>query len=75
LITDFKSDQNKEAYELLTYYNFLSAGALIVDCNSMTDGFLVEEARKAEIAVIDEVEVITQKYLLLLEKLKNSSKV
>ena len=75
LISDFKKNLNIEAYELLTYFNFLSGGALFIDCNSIRDGFLVEDARKAEIAVIDEEEVITQKYLLLLEKLKISPKV
>lgn len=72
LVSDFKKSTNKEAYELLTYFNFLLQGALFVDCNSIKDSFLVEDARKAEIAVVDEREVITQKYFYLLEKLKIS---
>lgn len=75
LISDFKKEVNREAYELLTYFNFLSEGALFIDCNSIRDQFLVDDARKAEIAVIDEGEVINAKYLYLLNLLKNSSKV
>ncbi len=75
LISDFKKEMNREAYELLTYFNFLSEGALFIDCNSILDQFLVDDARKAEIAVIDEGEVINAKYLYLLNLLKNSSKV
>lgn len=74
-ISDFKKVINREAYELLTYFNFLSQGALFIDCNSITDGSLVEDARKAEIAVIDEVEFITQKYRYLQDNLKISPKV
>ena len=73
LVSDFKKSTNKEAYELLTYFNFLLQGALFIDCNSINDSFLVEDAKKAEIAVVDEREVITQKYFYLLDKLKISS--
>ncbi len=73
LISDFKKELNKDAYELLTYFNFLLPGAVFIDCNSINEGSLVEDARKAEIAVIDETEVITQKYIYLLEILKISS--
>lgn len=72
LVSDFKKNTNKDSYELLTYFNFLLQGALFIDCNSINDSFLVEDARKAEIAVVDEREVITQKYFYLLEKLKIS---
>lgn len=71
-ISDFKKSVNKEAYELLTYFNFLSQGALFIDCNSIQDGFLVEDARKAEIAVVDELEFLTEKYLYLQENVKIS---
>ncbi len=74
-ISDFKKSTNKEAYELLTYFNFLSQGAVFIDCNSIQDSYLVDDARKAEIKVIDEVEFINQKYTNLLEYLKISSKV
>lgn len=75
LISDFKKELNKEAYELLTYFNFLSEGALFIDCNSIIDHFLVDDARKAEIAVIDETQVINSKYQHLLNLLKISPKV
>lgn len=72
LISNFQKDANKDAYELLTYFNFLSEGAVFIDCNSIKDSYLVEDARKAEIFVIDEVEVLENKYDYLLELLKNS---
>ena len=74
LISDFKKEDNREAYELLTYFNFISEGALFIDCNSINDQFLVDDARKAEIAVIDETAVINAKYHYLLNLLKISSK-
>lgn len=73
LISDFKKSINKDAYDLLTYFNFLSQGAVFIDCNSIEEPSLVDDARKAEIAVIDEGQVITQKYNYLLEMLKISS--
>ncbi len=73
LISDFKKSLNKDAYDLLTYFNFLSQGAVFIDCNSIAEPSLVDDARKAEIAVIDEGQVITQKYNYLLEMLKISS--
>ena len=72
LISNFKKEKNKDAYELLTYFNFLSEGATVIDCNSITDVSLVEDARKADIFVIDEVQVLEFKYNYLLELLKNS---
>lgn len=72
LISNFKKEKNKDAYELLTYFNFLSEGATFIDCNSMTDSFLIEDAIKADIFVIDEVQVLEEKYNYLLDLLKNS---
>lgn len=72
LISDFKKSLNKDAYDLLTYFNFLSQGAVFMDCNSLEEPSLVDDARKAEIAVIDEGQVISQKYNYLLEILKIS---
>jgi|GEM_PF-6618406 len=63
LISNFKREQNKDAYDLLAYFNFLSEGAMFIDCNSINDSYLVEDARKADIFVIDEVEILTNKYL------------
>lgn len=75
MISNFEKEKNKDAYELLTYFNFLSEGAVLMDANSVKDGFLVEDARKAEIFVVDETEILRNKYEFLLEKLKNQSKV
>lgn len=72
LISNFKKADNVEAYEILTYFNFLSEGAVFVDCNSIKDSYLVDDARKAEISVIDEHEIIDSKYNYLVDFLKNS---
>lgn len=72
LISNFKKEKNKEAYELLAYFNFLSEGAIFIDCNSINDAFLVEDAKKADVFVIDEVELLELKYNKLLELLKIS---
>lgn len=74
LITNIEKKRNRDVYELITYFNFLSAGATFIDCNSMEESHLVDEARKAEIYVIDEAAVITNKYEYLLEILKTSAK-
>lgn len=72
LISNFRKEDNKDAYELLTYFNFLAEGAIFMDCNSINDSYLVDDARKAEIFVIDEEQVLESKYNYLLEILKNS---
>lgn len=72
LISNFQKEKNVEAYELLTYFNFLSQGAVLIDCNSNADSSLIEDARRAEIFVIDEKEVVLNKYNYLLETMKNS---
>ena len=72
LISNFQKAKNSDAYDLLSYFNFLSEEAVFIDCNSIKDGYLVDDARKAEIFVIDELEVLENKYNYLLELLKNS---
>jgi hypothetical protein len=72
LISNFRKEDNKDAYELLTYFNFLAEGAVFIDCNSITDSYLVDDARKAEIFVIDELAILDAKYDYLLEIIKNS---
>lgn len=75
MISSFNKDLNKEAYDLLSYFNFLSEGAMFIDCNSLQNAQLVEDAKKADVFVVDEVEVLENKYIKLLELLKNSPKV
>ena len=72
MISNFPKMKNEFAYDLLIYFNYLSEGAVFIDCNSINDASLVEDARKAEIFVIDEVEVLEQKYEYLKELLKIS---
>ncbi len=72
MISNFPKEKNAFAYELLIYFNYLSEGAVFIDCNSINEASLVEEARKAEIFVIDEVEVLEHKYDYLKELLKIS---
>lgn len=73
MISNFPKEKNQFAYDLLIYFNYLSEGAVFLDCNSINDTSLVEEARKAEIFVIDEVQVLEQKYDYIKELLKISS--
>lgn len=75
LIVQLSRAAYPDEYELMTYFNFLSEGAVFIDCGSLQDSLMVEEARKAEIFVIEETEVLSNKYEYLLEILKNSSKV
>lgn len=75
LISGLAPEKNKEAYELMAYFNFLSTGAVLIDCHSETDKQLSDEARRAEIFVIDEIEVLKRKSDYFLGLLKNSSLV
>ncbi len=75
LISNLTEKMNSEAYESLAYFNFLAHGAVFVDFNSSKNASLTEEARRAELAVIQEIEILTLKYKTLLELSKNSSKV
>ena len=72
MISKFKKEMNKEAYELMTYFNFLSSTALLIDCHSCSNNYLVEEARRAEVGVIEEEAVTSMKYTYLSEIMKNS---
>ncbi|OFZ31249.1 MAG: hypothetical protein A2622_01230 [Bdellovibrionales bacterium RIFCSPHIGHO2_01_FULL_40_29] len=72
LISNLTKKQNPEAYESITYFNFLSRGAAFVDLNSRNEPILAEEARRAEIIVIHEIEILRIKYQAILELFKNS---
>lgn len=72
MISKFDKEKNKDTYELMTYFNFLSSSALLIDCYSYLNSYLIEEARRAEVDVIEEGEVITTKYAYLAEIMKNS---
>ena len=72
LISNLEKKINPEAYESITYFNFLSRGAAFVDLNSRNEPTLAEEARRAEILVIEEIEIQKIKYKSILELFKNS---
>ena len=72
LISNLSETTNREAYDSLTYFNFLSAGGVFVDANSLRNASLIEEARRAELNVIEEGEILTLKYKSLVELSKNS---
>lgn len=72
LISNLTKKSSPEAYESITYFNFLTRGAAFVDLASRNEPTLAEEARRAEIIVIDEVEILRVKYESILELLKNS---
>lgn len=73
LISNLSRKKNPEAYESITYFNFLARGAAFVDINSRSEPSLAEEARRAEIIVIDELLILRIKYQSILEMFKNSS--
>ncbi|MBC7419677.1 MAG: hypothetical protein H7328_03020 [Bdellovibrio sp.] len=75
LISNMTENMSPEAYESLAYFNFLSHDGIFVDASSAKNGALIEEARRAELTVIVENEILTLKYKTLLELSKNSSKV
>lgn len=72
LISNLSEKKNLEAYESLTYFNFLSHGAVFVDAHSGSNAALIEEARRAELNVIEEWEILALKYKSLVELSKNS---
>ena len=72
LISNLSRKNNPEAYESITYFNFLSRGAAFIDLCSRNEPVLAEEARRAEITVIDEIEILRIKYGMILELFKNS---
>jgi hypothetical protein len=75
LISNVSEQMDPEAFESLTYFNFLSSGAVFVDFQSFKNSDLVEEAMRAELNVIEELEILTLKYKTLIEFCKNSSLV
>lgn len=72
LISDFIRTEAEDAYGLITYFNFLSPRSLLIDCRSQTEGSLTEEARKADISVIEQNDVLKAKHDHLIELIKNS---
>ncbi len=72
LISNVNETINPGAHESLAYFNYLSHGGVFVDANSERNGSLIEEARRAELTVIQEIEILTLKYKTLLELSKIS---
>ncbi len=66
LISNLGIKMNKEAFESLTYFNFLSHDAVFVDFQSHENSILIEEARRAELNVVEELEILTLKYKSLI---------
>jgi hypothetical protein len=75
LISNVSEKMDSDAYESLTYFNFLSHRAVFVDYQSYQSASLIEEALRAELNVIEEIEILTLKYKTLIEFCKNSSLV
>lgn len=67
LISNVSEKMNAEAYESLMYFNFLSEGAIFVDCCSLENQSLVSEARRAGLKVIEETDIMRVKYQTLLK--------
>lgn len=66
LISNMTPQMNKEAYEALAYFNFLSQGGIFVDFQSQTSMALIEEAQRAELNTVEELEILTLKFKSLL---------
>ena len=66
LISNLNATMDKEAFESLTYFNFLSHGAVFVDFQSYDDAGLIEEARQTELNVVEELEILTLKFKSLI---------
>lgn len=66
LVSNVTEEMDKEAYETLAYFNFLSHGAVFVDFHSYSNANLIEEARRAELFIIEELEILTLKMNSLL---------
>ncbi|MBC7467539.1 MAG: hypothetical protein H7256_16230 [Bdellovibrio sp.] len=69
LVINIDKQSDPEAYESITYFNFLTPNAVFVDMQSRTEDGLVEEARRAELMVFGEVEILKTKYQSILELL------
>ncbi len=67
LISNVSEEMDAEAYSSLTYFNFLSHGAIFVDFQSFKNSDLIEEAKRAELHAIEELEILTLKYKTLIE--------
>jgi shikimate 5-dehydrogenase len=67
LIINIEKEKYPDAHESITYFNFLSSNAVFADLQSKKENSLVEEARRAELVVVGEVEILKTKYSSLLE--------
>lgn len=66
LISNLTAEMNKDAFEALAYFNFLSQGGIFVDFQSQTSMVLIEEAQRAELNTVEELEILTLKFKSLL---------
>lgn len=69
LVINLDKQKDPEAYESITYFNFLTPNAVFVDLQSRIENSLVEEARRAELIVVGEIEILKTKYASILELL------
>ena len=69
LVLDFNLKENPELVEILTYFNFLTEGAIFFDLNSYIDDSLAQEAEKVQLDVVDISEHIKIKYNIIKKKL------
>lgn len=66
LISNMKSEMDTEAYEALAYFNFLTHEGIFVDFQSYSNATLIEEAKRAELSTVGELEILTLKFKSLL---------
>lgn len=66
LISNVTPEMDKEVYETLSYFNFLTHGGVFVDFQSYSNATLIEEAKRAELNVVEELEILTLKFKALI---------
>ena len=71
LIVDVNLDEEKELFEDLSYFNFLSPRSIFMDFRSDRNNLLQLEAEKAELIVLDGREFFLKKYEMGLQTVAN----
>lgn len=67
LISNVCEQMSTEAFESLMYFNFASTGAIFFDFCSEENKSLVDEARRAGLQVVEEIEILRAKYQSFLD--------
>lgn len=72
LVIDFDLALNPDLVEVLSYFNFLSEKSLFLDLQQINNSSLAEEADRASLTVLSDLEFHLEKYKILKNKLNIS---